>query len=172
MHIKATTHSQFKAITRTVTHMQYKCNHTHTNSQKHTPSHTHVKAITHSHIKATTNTYWHIHTYKSNYTFTYKSNLTHPCAFTHFKRGGAISPLSGEHLKLVEKFMYLGSCVSSCCSLTKRLRLIDNQNRGRKWNGNFYNIYKIQYSPAVWKIKPLQLVDYLIRILTSPDNRV
>ena len=33
--------------------------------------------------------------------------------YIYFKRVGAISTLNGGHLKLVDKFMYLGSSVSS-----------------------------------------------------------
>ena len=57
-----------------------------------------------------------------------------------------------------------GECLSSaksfftkCCNLTKGYWMRNNQNGGCKWNGNLYNINKIQYSPIAWRSFP-QLV--------------
>ena len=38
-----------------------------------------------------------------------------------------------------------------CCNLTKGYWMRNNQNRGWRWNGNLYNINKIQYSPVAWR---------------------
>ena len=51
--------------------------------------------------------------------------------------------LKGNHLPK--------SNLSHCCNLTKGYWMRNNQNRGWKWNGNLYNINKIQYLQEVGK---------------------
>ena len=47
---------------------------------------------------------------------------------------------------------------SVCCNLWKSYWMRNYQNRGWKWNGNLYNINKIQYLPAGWRRYPLLMV--------------
>ena len=46
---------------------------------------------------------------------------------------------------------YKNSLLILCCNQPKDYWMRNNQNGGWKWNGNLYNINKIQYSQATWK---------------------
>ena len=49
-----------------------------------------------------------------------------------------------------------------CCNLTKGYWIRNNQNSGWEWNGNLYNINKIQYSSSSMKKVPIATGDYLV----------
>ena len=56
--------------------------------------------------------------------------------------------------------------------LTKGYWMRNNQNRGFKWNGNLYNINKIQYSQTSWKNVPTAGGDNIVSKITHPHKSV
>ena len=63
--------------------------------------------------------------------------------------GSGSTPTHTNYISLWNCSYYIYRSI--CCDLRKGYWIRNNQNGGWKWNGNLYNINKIQYSPAAWK---------------------